>query len=165
MNGRAPARLARWIALAPLAALAASPACAPAVPNGAPAEALPAISSRDAVVRVGAYAIVPAVAVSQSRAFVVGEDGVAVYDRGGRAYVVDQAGRLPGERHVLVAAPGRDRSHQRRAEVGQRAVARGHRLEARRVAERREALLHGVGALQPAESPRQLITPRPKRAP
>ena len=81
MTRRAPARLRRSIALAALAA------CAPGLPNGAADEVAPAIASRDAVVRVGAYAIVPAVAVSQSRAFAVGEDGVAVYDRGARRWL------------------------------------------------------------------------------
>lgn len=95
MTPRAAARLA-------VAASTCVAACAAAAPNAATAGGPASIATRDAVVRVGAFATVTAVALSSSRAFIVGDDGVAIYDRGAQRWLppivlpLRQPGGRPG---------------------------------------------------------------------
>jgi len=72
-------RPAAW--LGGCSAALALAACAAAVPNASGAPAQPAIPAREAVVRVGAFSVVRALAVASNRAFLVGDGGVAIYDR------------------------------------------------------------------------------------
>ncbi|NUQ22133.1 MAG: hypothetical protein HOQ09_14395, partial [Gemmatimonadaceae bacterium] len=67
--------------VAPAAAIALLAACTPAPPNASAGPSPLGIASRDAVVRVGSFAVVRAVAESGNRAFVVGDGGLALYDR------------------------------------------------------------------------------------
>ncbi|HEX2779627.1 MAG TPA: hypothetical protein VHM30_09020 [Gemmatimonadaceae bacterium] len=99
MTGRAAARLVA-------AASACVAACAAASPNGAADPGLAAIATRDAVVRVGAFATVPAIALSGTRAFLVGEDGVAIFDRGAQRWLppIPLLLRQPGMRAARVLA-------------------------------------------------------------
>jgi len=56
---------------------------------------------RDAVVRVGAFATVSAIAVSPVRAFVVGEGGLGIYDRNQRGWLPPLALGMAGPRSPL----------------------------------------------------------------
>ena len=72
-------RPAAWLARS--CAAVAVVACAAAAPNASGAPGEPVVPAREAVVRVGAFSVVRALAVASNRAFVVGDGGVAIYDR------------------------------------------------------------------------------------
>ena len=75
--------------------------CAPLPPGGAAGVAPAEAAVREAVVRIGPFATVTAVAVSPTRAFVVAEGGVATYDRNRRAWLPPIALGYAGPRSPL----------------------------------------------------------------
>ena len=77
--------------------------CAPMPPGGASAAAPAGAAVREAVVRIGPFATVTAVALSPARAFVVAEGGVATYDRNRRGWLAPIALGYAGPRSPLAA--------------------------------------------------------------
>ena len=93
-----------------LAAIAAgcalgSAGCAPVSPGGELAAAPGGNALRDAVVRVGAFADVGAIAVSPQRTFVVAGGGLAIYDRNRRSWLPPLQLGFGGARSPLAREP------------------------------------------------------------
>ena len=78
-------------------------ACAPVAPGNRSPVAPGGSAVRDAVVRVGPFAAVSAIAVSPARTFVVAEGGVAIYDRNRRGWLPPLALGFAGPRSPLSA--------------------------------------------------------------
>lgn len=99
-----PRRASRTV-LAALACgtLGGTAGCAPAA--GGPGQGVAPGGSvvREAVVRVGPFATVSAIAVSPARTFVVAEGGLAIYDRNRRGWLPPLALGFAGPRSPLVA--------------------------------------------------------------
>ena len=70
-----------------LAALGLTLGCAPVAPGSGGGVASGGAVVRDAVVRVGPFATVSAIAVAPTRTFVVAEGGLAIYDRNRRGWL------------------------------------------------------------------------------
>ncbi|MFL5562062.1 MAG: hypothetical protein ACJ79K_11350 [Gemmatimonadaceae bacterium] len=95
----------RWC-LAALACNALGAAgCAPASASGGPGVGPDGMPIRDAVVRVGSFATVSAIAVSPQRAFVVADGGLAIYDRNRRGWMPPLPLGSAGPRSPLVREP------------------------------------------------------------
>ena len=77
--------------------------CAPAVGGTGQGVAPGGSAVREAVVRVGPFATVSAIAVSPARTFVVAEGGLAVYDRNRRGWLPPLALGVAGPRSPLAA--------------------------------------------------------------
>jgi hypothetical protein len=78
--------------------------CAPVGATGGPEPAV-AGTFRDAVVRIGAFSNVSAIAVSPQRAFVVADGGLAIYDRNRRSWLPPLQLGFAGPRSPLVREP------------------------------------------------------------
>lgn len=77
--------------------------CAPAVGGTGPGVAPRGGAVREAVIRVGPFATVSAIAVSPARTFVVAEGGLAIYDRNRRGWLPPLALGFAGPRSPLAA--------------------------------------------------------------
>ncbi|HET9004644.1 MAG TPA: hypothetical protein VFN39_11640, partial [Gemmatimonadaceae bacterium] len=103
-----PARASRTV-LAALACgtlggtLGGTAGCTPAAVGAGQGVAPGGSVVREAVVRVGPFATVSAIAVSPSRTFVVAEGGLAIYDRNRRGWLPPLALGFAGPRSPLVA--------------------------------------------------------------
>lgn len=101
MSGVAASR--RWLATT-FAGCALGSACT-AVPPGSGGIAPSGAAMRDAVVRVGPFATVSAIAVSPMRAFIVAEGGLAIYDRNRRGWLPPMSLGFAGPRSPLAGEP------------------------------------------------------------
>ena len=94
----------RWLAALACGTSGLTVGCTPVAAGGGSGVVPGGGAVREAVVRVGAFATVSAIAVSPARAFVVAEGGLATYDRNRRGWLPPIALGFAGPRSPLAAA-------------------------------------------------------------